>query len=305
LARSENLQLKILRELSSTSTFGSFLRPTYTDIANKLGVDEETVRIRVRRAERAGTIRRWQVEINPHILGCEATSVLLDVTNLGSKSAIISQIRLVDQVVMVVDFYDSPLRVDFYHENDRERDRRVDLIKSICGDKNPVCWQRVSPTSIVKLKRTDWQILKSLRRDSMQGNAAIAKEIGVSARTVKRRISYMTEERAIFSHTLGDVSRVPGMAYFFLVHSEDEKKKTEIDTEIHSRLENAIFADTRNKQFSIYAAAFRNMGEANEMYRWIRSLDGAEKTRMHVMREIIPVPNWVDDEIERRLKDST
>ena len=114
----------------------------------------------------------------------------------------------------------------------------------------------------------------------------------------------MTEERAIFSHTLGDVRRVPGMAYFFLVNSEDEKKKAEIDTEIHSRLENAIFADTRNKQYSIYAAAFRNMGEANEMYRWIRSLDGAEKTRMHVMREIIPVPDWVDDEIERRLKDS-
>lgn len=290
--------------MASPSTSGLHIRPTYSGIAKKLGIDEETVRVRVRQAQRAGTILSWQLEVNPHLLGREASSAMLEVTDPSSKHAMISQIKLVDEVVLIMDFYERPLRVDFYHENDRARERRLGLIKSICGDKNPICWQRAIAPCNAKLKRTDWQILKELRRDSMQSNGEIAKGIGVSARTVKRRLSFMTESMAISSHTMGDVKRVPGMAYLFLLNSPNEKRKREIDEEIQSRLEKAIFVDPRNKQYSLFAAVFRNISEADETYRWIKSLEGAENTRMYVMREIISVNDWLDNEIDKRLSES-
>ncbi len=256
------------------------------------------------KTQQSGTIIGWQLMINPHLFGREATSVILDVYDPSSKHTMISQIKLIDEVVMIMDFYEKPLRVVFYHEDDRDRERRLELIKSICGDKNPISWRLGYAPFNAKLKRTDWQILKALRRDSMQSNLEVAQEVGVSARTVKRRLAFMVEARAIHTFALGDVKRMPGTAYFFLIECADEKKKHEIDANVSSRLENAVFADKSNKTYLMYAAVFPNMSEADETYRWIKSLDGAENTRMYVMREIISIPDWLDKETDRRLSES-
>jgi len=282
-------------------SFGSYLRPTYSDIARRLGVDEETVRIRVRQARQAGTILGWQLAINPRLLGSEATSVLLQVRNPSLKGSLISQIKLIDGVVLIMDFYDRPLRVVFYHESDRDRERRIELMKSICGDDNPTSWQIGFAPLDVKLKRTDWHIMKELHRDLLQSNSEIAEALRVSARTVKRRISFMTEARVIYSFAIGDVKRQSGMSFFFLLDCPDEKKKSGLDEKIISKLENAVFVDTRNKRYSVYVAIFHNTGEAEEAYGFIKHLEGAERTRMYVMREIISVHDWFDKEIEKHV----
>lgn len=289
--------------MASPSTYGSHLRPTYSDIAKRLGIDEETVRVRVRQARRAGTILGWHLLLNPHLLGREATDAILEVDDPSSKRTMISQIRLIDEVVMIMDFYERPLRVVFYHENDRDRERRLGLIKSICEDKNPTYWQAEFAPCNVELKRTDWKILKALRRNPMQSNAEIAKEVKVSTRTVNRRLSFMTEARAIYSYGTNDVKRTPGMTYFFLVNFANEAKKREVDGKILSGLGNLVFVDTRDRQYSVYTAVFRNIGEADETHRWIKSLDGAENTRMSMMREIISVQDWLDKEIDKHLNE--
>jgi len=302
LTRSDNLQLRILREIASPSTFGSKLRPTYSDIAKKLGVDEETARVRVRRAQQSGSVLGWQLALNPHLLGREATNVMLEVDDPSSKDSVISRIELVDEVVMIMDFYEKPIRVVFYHENDRDRERRLSLIQSTCGDKNPITWQDVFAPCDVKLKRTDWQILKALRTDSMQSNADIANELRVSARTVKRRLSFMTGSKAIYSFARGDVKKMPGMAYFFLVDCANGGKKDQVDEKITSRLENAVYIETGNKQYSTFTVVFQNPAEADETYRWMKSLDGADDVKMSMMREIVSVPDWLDKEIEKHLR---
>ena len=286
---------------SPPTTVVHHLGPTYSDIAKKLGVDEETVRVRIRQVQHAGTIVQWLLEVNPHVLEREATSVLLEVNDASSKQKMISQVKLVDGVVMIIDLFDRPLRVEFYHENETDRQRKLDLIKLICGDKNPTYWQRGFPPCNAKLKRTDWEILKALRKDPTQSNADIAGKLRVSLRTVKRRLSHMIEADIIYSHMLGDVKRVPGIAYSILMNCMNEKQKHEIDKMILSKLDNAVFVDTRNKHYSLYAAVFHNMGEAEETYRWIKKIDGTMNIWMNMIREIIPVRAWLDDEIDKHL----
>lgn len=230
---------------------------------------------------------------------------MLEVDDPSSKDSVISRIKLVDEVVMIMDFYERPVRVVFYHENDRDRERRLSLIQSICGDMNPITWQDVFASCDVKLKRTDWQILKALRRDSMQSNADIANELRVSARTVKRRLSFMTESKAIYSFARGDVKKMPGMAYFFLVNCANGKKKDQVDEKITSRLENTVYIETGNKQYSTFAVVFHNPSEADETYRWMKTLDGADDVKMSMMREIISVTDWLDKEIDKHLQESS
>jgi DNA-binding Lrp family transcriptional regulator len=228
---------------------------------------------------------------------------MLEVDDPSSKDSVISRIKLVDEVVMIMDFYERPVRVVFYHENDRDRERRLSLIQSICGDKSPITWQDVFAPCDMKLKRTDWQILQVLRRDSMQSNADIANELRVSARTVKRRLSFMSESKAIYSFARGDVKKMPGMVYFFLVDCGNGKRKDQVDEKITSRLENAVYVETGNKQHSTFAVVFHNPSDADETYRWMKSLDGADDVKMSMMREIISVPDWLDKEIDKHLQE--
>jgi DNA-binding Lrp family transcriptional regulator len=301
LARSDNLQLRILRELSPIRAApSSYLRPTYSDVAKRLGVDEETIRVRVAKAQRAGTILGWRVALNPRLLGREATSVVVEINDSSSKPSIIAQIKLIDEVILVMDFYEKPLRVIFCHENERDKERRLDLIKAVCGDKNPVSWRMGFDSCNAKLKRTDWQILKVLRRDSMQSNAEIGDEVRVSARTVRRRLAFMAQERAIYAFAIGNVSRVPGVIHSFLVKSANGKKR-DVDEKVLSRMENVVFVDNSDNPFSSYAAVYHNMGEADETLRWIKSLEGVEDVKMFIMRELIAVDSWFDKEIDRGL----
>ena len=113
----------------------------------------------------------------------------------------------------------------------------------------------------------------------------------------------MTKERAIYTFAMGNVARMPGVTHFFLVKCTNEKKRV-VDEKILSRLENAVFVDNSDKQFSSYAAVFHNMGEADEAYRWIKGLDGVESVRILIMREIISVQDWFDKEIDRQLDTS-
>jgi DNA-binding Lrp family transcriptional regulator len=305
LAKRSNLQLRILRELASPrTTFGTYLRPTYSSIAKKLGIDEETVRVNVKQSQQDGIIIGWMLEINLHILGQETTTTILEVDDASKKDLMIDRIRVIPGVIQMVNFFERGLRVDFCHENDGERERKLGLIKSITGDKNPVYWQRGFAPVNVKLKDTDWRILKALRRDSMQNNPEIAKEAGVSPRTVKRRLSFLIEEDVVYVRPVGDIKRFPGHVYFFLLNSTNEKKKRELDGMILARLEKAVFVDTRNKQYSVFAVVFQNMGEADETYRWIKSLDGVESTKMYLEQQIIHVYEWLDDEINKRLQEN-
>jgi DNA-binding Lrp family transcriptional regulator len=302
LASKTDLKLRILRELASPrTTFASYLRPTYSSVAKKLGVDEETIRLNVRQAQRDGTIVGWFSDINPNILGQETTTVILEVDDASKKDSLIKQIKLIPGALQIVDFYGRPLRIDFYHENDAEKERKMGLIKSICGDKNPIYWQRGFSSINGKLKKTDWQILKALRRDSMQNNAEIAEEVGVSPRTVKRRLTFLVEENVVYVRPVGEIKQFPGHVYFFLLNNINEKKKRELDGIVLSRLGKAVYADTRNKQYSIFSAVFKNMGEADETFRWIKSLDGAEDTKMFLEQQIIHVYHWIDEGINNRL----
>jgi DNA-binding Lrp family transcriptional regulator len=291
-----------LRELASPRiTFSSYLRPTYSSIAKKLEIDEETVRVNVRDAQRDGIIVGWYVDINPHVFGRETLIVILEANDARKKNLMINQVRSVPGVMQIVDCYGMPLRVDFCYENDKDRDSKLDLIESICGDKNPLYWQRALPPINAKLKRTDWQIMKSLRRDPMLSNEQVAIEVGVSSRTVKRRISFLTEEKVIHSRPVGEIKRFPGHVYLLLVNCANERKKRQIDEMIASKLEQAVATDVRHKQYSTFSAVFNNMGEAEEMHQWVKSLEGAENTRMYMEQQIIHVFDWINNEINNRL----
>ena len=299
----DDLQIRIMKELASPRSFRWDIRESYASIAEKIGVDEETVRRRVKRARESGFLKGWKLFLNPHLIGLESTGMQLDIDNEERKADVIKQVEQVNGVVILIDFHGRALRIILYFENETDLDRKIRQINSICGSSTLTRWQGGFPAVDLKMKRTDWEIVKAFRSDPRRSPSEVAGEVGVSTRTVKRRLTVMTENNSIFMLPELDYDKSLGVACDFLIICPDETKRNEVNKLMRQKLERVVFSLTDVKGFSIFALICPNLSEGEEVQRWLKGLDGVSEVRVDIMRENILVGRWLDQEIERQLSE--
>jgi DNA-binding Lrp family transcriptional regulator len=134
----DDLDVRIIRELGSPSSPQWNVRETYSSIAKRIGIDEDIVRRRVKRAERLGSITGWKMMINPRLIDCKAAALDLEVGDEGAKDKVISKLKKVDGVIKILNFRGKGLQLNMYYPNEQELEKKVELISSICGTSEPI-----------------------------------------------------------------------------------------------------------------------------------------------------------------------
>ena len=290
-----------MKELTSPRSFRWDIRESYASIAEKIGVDEETVRRRVKRARASGFLKGWKLVLNPHLIGLESMGMHLEIDDEERKPVVVSQIEKLDGVVILVDFHGRALRIILYYQDERDLEGKLQRICSICGSDKLTRWQGGFPASDLKMKRTDWEIVKAFPKDPRRSPSEVAEEVRVSTRTVKRRLTLMTENSSIFMLPELNYDKSLGVACDYLVVCSDEAKRREVNSQMRAKLDRVVFSLTDVKGFSIFALICVNLSEGEQIHKWIKGLDGVSEVRVDIMRENILVEKWLDEEIEKRI----
>src|SRR5579862_2820778 len=179
----DDLDVRIFKELGSPSSRQWNVRETYSNIARRIGVDEETVRRRVKRAEKLGSVTGYRMMVNPHLIECEAAGIDLQVADEKRKEEFVDEIRRIDGVIKILDFRGRGLQVTLYYPSEDVLQRKAELIKSICGpSEDPTLWKMEFPRSNVKLTTTDWKIVQNMLEDARKSLATVSRSTGVSVR---------------------------------------------------------------------------------------------------------------------------
>ena len=298
----DDLDVRIFKELGSPSSLQWNVRVTYSNIAMRLGVDEETVRRRVKRAEKLGSVPGWKMMVNPHTIGCEAAGIDLQVEDEGKKEKAVSEIRRIDGVIKILDFRGRGLQVTLYYPNDDALKRKTELIKSICGSsEEPTVWKMEFPRSNVGPTTTDWKIVQAMLEDARKSLAKVSKSIRVSVRTISRRLTSLIEERAVYLQGTPNFRNFAGLSCVFLVFCPNMEEKRAVDELVLSKVPRIEISNTNSKQHSTFVTMFDNLSEADEFAKWIRSLHGAKSVKMGIMKELIVVQDWLSDEVRQRV----
>ena len=74
----DNLDVRIFREFNNPGLPQWNVRGSFASTARRLGVDEETLRLRVVRLRARGIIPSWRIAINPRLLGYDETGLDLE-----------------------------------------------------------------------------------------------------------------------------------------------------------------------------------------------------------------------------------
>ena len=109
------------------------------------------------------------------------------------KADAISKIKAMDGVYYINDFRGKEILVGHVYENDESLGRNVPLIESICEAPKLALWDNPFPRADVQLSHLDWRIIEAMWEDAGRDLEDVAKSLGVSARTVQRRLTAMKE----------------------------------------------------------------------------------------------------------------
>ena len=297
--RLDDLDVRIVRELGSPSSPQWNVRETYSSIAKRIGIDEETVRRRVKRAERLGSITGWKMMVNPRLIECKAAALDLEVAEESEKDKAVSKLKKVDGVIKILNFRGKGLQLNMYYPNEQELERKLELISSICGSSKLTSWELFFPRPNVRMTKTDWRISEAMLDDARESLEDVSKNIGVSARTIERHLTAICDGRGVYLQGTPVFKNFVGLGCLFLVYCPDSEKKRTVD-DVISKTHRIEITGTNAEQYSTFATAFDNLAQADEFVTWIEGLDGVKKVKMGIMKDLIVVQDWLHEELLRR-----
>ena len=232
-----DLTSKIMREMSTSPSQWN-VRPSYVGVARKLGVDEETVRNRLRMMKEMGFLQGWRLIVNARLLGMESSNMLFEFPSADAKETAIPHIRRSDGVVLIQNFYGDALQMTIFHERDADLVKDFDRVLIPSRARAPKIvtrWKVRLPPCDLKPRRIDLKIIRLLLTNAERKYPEVARELGISARTVKRRMNRMMGSSAFFMQPLLDLRKARGVTPCQLLVRCSPDKKRAVDTAIGSK----------------------------------------------------------------------
>jgi DNA-binding Lrp family transcriptional regulator len=279
---------------------------SFSRLAKRLDVDDQTIRNTMKRMQVSGFLKNWSIIVNPHVFNMEAASIILESQKGGSrvKNEILSQLKLIDGVAIIFQFLDGlGFRVILYYIDEKDLQRKIQLLSAVCStNRQPRAWKLVYPPIKKELKRTDWQILGLLLRNSRENTSRMAASIGVSGRTIRRRLAILTLNRAFFVDPIVDFKRLDGFLHLFVVSFSSKTEKTLADQSLLQTPDAFIFIDTTAESYTVLAAICQNISQASRISGRLRLLKGVKKIMSKIVEDRILVHDWLEHEIETRVK---
>ena len=296
----DDLDVRILREVNCPDSPQWNVRESFTAIGRRVGVDEETVRLRVLRLRDRGVLPALRIAINPRLLGLEEMGLDLEVPDGTAKTAVLSRLRSLPGVTQVADFQGPGALAVLWHDG-------ADAVTWLRKQIDPVgvwalraSWRTPFPEPTIKMRSVDWRILASMRDDARKDLRTVASTARTTVRTVYRRLSAMTEGKAAFVVGMPNPGRVVGLLCNYLVYCSDSAGKRAADAVVLREFPRIGTFDTGPERYSIFGMVCENLSRAEETLAQLRALYRVVTVRLAIVREIFSVDDWLDSRLREQ-----
>ncbi len=275
-------------------------------MAKTLHVDVETVRRRVSRMERLGAIEGWAIMPNPHLLEKECMVLYFETSDDSKKRDLTGILGHTEGITSVHSFHGGSLLVLLEYPKEIPAETQIAQMETLCGTQATMAWTMRFPPFGLTMTPTDWLILHSLRKEPRRRLSEIAQEVGISLRTLNRRMERLVEGDAFFLETLVNFQRIGRFSFTLLVSYAMQEKKRSLDDLVLRKLWRFCEgSDTSSSlRHSVFSLFSDNLTEAKQTYEWVKGLEGVSDARMGIHEGRRLLSSWIDNETEARNPES-
>ena len=198
-------------------------------IGRKLGLDEKTVRVRVKKMEDDGFIKYYQAMPNLALFQLKNMNTYrFEALNIATKHRVIQYIQELPFIVEAIDYLGQILSVSISGTSSEEIDQvasglanRFELYKWILGS-------RIMKESVSVADRLDWQIIQELRYDALSGVKELSESLSMTPRMVEYRIKKLLGSGMLLVRAITNSQKQQGLIFYELEMSVDETKQYDI-----------------------------------------------------------------------------
>ena len=272
------------------------VRKTYTDVASKLGIDEETVRNRLKRLRESGFLLGWRVIPNQTLFGREPMFLYLELGNVAEADKAVELLKRYDGVHTIARLFGNLLLVAIYDDASHASSGRIAGLGM--GRIRMLAPGMQVPQTSYAMASLDWRILNRILRDAEMHLSSVAASVGVSKRTVKNRLNRMMDASAIFVTPMTDVRRAVGVQYQLIVDC-DEGSSPEVSRIVSSKIGRVIFRASDSGSGLIFGFNGRNVSEGSDLERWLEQQPHILSARINMVESVVYAFDWLERETER------
>lgn len=276
-------------------------------IAENVGTTARTVRTRLRAMEEESVILGYQILPNLAHLGLTAEGYFFVVTDEAAKNETIEAALDLPRMMAVHDFLGEGVCFEFAFTDSDERAETLGTLSKLTGDPNPRrFYDGVMPVVDRELTNLDWRILASLRWEATKRLREVAKEVGVTRRTVKRHYDRMAREGSFVPVALMDPSRATGLLLFELLFFFDpDHDRSAAETILEAYRDHYLFsyvpASEELGHFDVEMFA-ESPAEIARLRRLGAEFSGVERVEAWLFRRFEDHSDWIDEAIAERVE---
>lgn len=292
----DELDIRILRALISEGAVAPStvqVAESLSSIARRLKADDATVSYRYRRMLETGTMSGWQLVVNPGYFGCGMMDVMVDVEPESGKEDMIRKLKLIREVVGIVDFYGKAMRMTAIYGGDESKSRTIELVSRITNAETVTQVRWALPRFRTDgFTKTDIAIIRSLSNDARKSFVSVAKELGLSTRAVRNRAVRLRSENAVFTLPSVNLVGTPGLIPAVLSYRYGNcKAKEAVDRAMLSHFDASYlwggFSDPDSGWILLGASAMLDVPSA---LKWAKSHPGIAGARVDIVTKTMMFP---------------
>ena len=275
-------------------------------IGRKLGLDEKTVRLRVKKMEVDGFIKYYQALPSLSLFRFKIMRTYrFEALNIITKHRLIEYVQELPFVVEAIDYLGQVVSVSIAGTSSEETDQvaseladRFELYKWILGSRTIK-----EPVSIAD--KLDWQIIQKLRYDSLAGAKELSELLSITPRMVEYRIRKLLGSDKLLVRAIINTQKQQGLIFYELEISVIETKRYNVIKLLSEIYAKKLWSIRTLSGGVLLANLFAfTLAEPEEVYVNTLSLDGVRSCSLFIFKETVEPgrPNWLDDLIEQRIE---
>ncbi len=277
-----------------------------SDIGKKLGLDEKTVRLRVRKMEEDGFIKYYEAIPNPALFGLKSMGMYIFQTeDIPSKYDALKYIRQSPWIVEAFDAVGPTFSVTLAGASQEEVQNIVDEMTGKLRLKTGIkIGDRVARPPLSSPNRLDWRIIQKLRYDAVCPTKEIADALSITPRMAEYRITKLLQSGAFFIRALINAQQQHGLIFYGLILFVDEARKSTLIKEMRDFYGEKVWAMFMPMSGVVGVNLFGfTPGEPEEAVMRALKLEGVKQASFSLFKELIEPqrPNWTDRLIEERI----
>jgi len=300
----EPLDLDILREMyrdSPANLAAIDPRLNATRIAKRLRVGRARVAARLKAWNKSGFLVRYDVWLNPALIGWQGAWVSIRVDHPHAKPTLLGHLAMIEGAVSGLELIGEWVSLGLVAPDAASLERRIGLVRGLAGVRSiedPVLWDLPKPKRA--LSALDIRIVRALREHPTATLSDTARRVGISTRTMTRRYSALIDDSAVWFVPILDFRAISYPVVSVGVTLRPEAGRETVARQIRTRypLTLDIGASVAGSPAHIFFVVPPSAAHLEELERFVGAIKGVINVEAQVMVRIHCFSSWFDRHLE-------